>query len=126
MVLTDGSGIVAFPVVQVSSYKYPEGSDAASDREGPVETALARYFEFPYGTRGVHVTELTFDEAGYVGRGSECSAAGWERGDDRGCAGGSRSETMSVDLGEVPPLVDSRTLAGCRGRVGFDDGIATG
>ena len=110
MVLTDGSGIVAFPVVQVSSYKYPGGSEAVSDREGPEETALARYFEFPYGTRGVHVTELTFDEAGMWG--VEASVPQPD---------GSvatievvlevHEETMSVDVGEVPPLVDSRTLA---------------
>ncbi len=110
MVLTDGSGIVAFPVVQVSSYKYPDGSDAVSGREGPVEMALARYFEFPYGTRGIHVTELTFDEAGMWG--VEASVPQPD---------GSvatievlmevHEETMSVDLGEVPPLADSRTLA---------------
>lgn len=110
MVLTDGSGIVAFPVVQVSSYKYPDGSDAISGRDGPVEMALARYFEFPYGTRGIHVTELTFDESGMWG--VEASVPQPD---------GSvatievlmevHEETMSVDLGEVPPLVDSRTLS---------------
>ncbi len=110
MVLTDGSGIVAFPVVQVSSYKYPDGSDAVSDRDGPVEMALARYFEFPYGTRGIHVTELTFDEAGMWG--VEASVPQPD---------GSvatievlmevHEQTMSVDLGEVPPLADSRTLS---------------
>ncbi len=110
MVLTDGSGIVAFPVVQVSSYKYPDGSDAVSGRDGPVEMALARYFEFPYGTRGIHVTELTFDEAGMWG--VEVSVPQPD---------GSvatievlmevHEETMSVDLGEVPPLADSRTLS---------------
>lgn len=110
MVLTDGSGIVAFPVVQISSYRYPGGSDAVSGREGPAEMALARYFEFPYGTRGIHVTELTFDEAGMWG--VEASVPQPD---------GSvatievlmevHEETMSVDLGEVPPLADSRTLA---------------
>lgn len=110
MVLTDGSGIVAFPVVQVASYKYPNGSDAVSGRDGPVEMALARYFEFPYGTRGIHVTELMFDEAGMWG--VEASVPQPD---------GSvatievlmevHEETMSVDLGEVPPLADSTTLA---------------
>ncbi|MYF79487.1 MAG: hypothetical protein F4180_06430 [Chloroflexi bacterium] len=110
MVLTDGSGIVAFPVFQVSSYRYPDGSDAVSGREGPVEMALARYFEFPYGTRGIHVTELTFDEDGMWG--VEASVPQPD---------GSvatievlmevHEETMSVDLGEVPPLAASRTLA---------------
>ena len=110
MVLTDGSGIVAFPVVQVASYKYPDGSDATADREGPLETVLARYFGFPYGTRGIHVTELTFDEVGLWG--VEASVPQPD---------GSvatievlmevRETTMSVDVGEVPPLVDSRTLA---------------
>lgn len=110
MVLTDGSGIVAFPVVQVVSFKYPDGSDAVSNRGDPVEMALARYFEFPYGTRGIHVTELTFDEPGMWG--VEASVPQPD---------GSvatievlmevHEETMSVDLGEVPPLADSRTLA---------------
>ncbi len=110
MVLTDGSGIVAFPVVQVASYKYPDESDAAADREGPVETALARYFEFPYGTRGIHVTELAFDEAGLWG-----VEASVPQPDGSFAAIEVVMEvherTMSVDLGEVPPLVDSRTLS---------------
>ena len=110
MVLTDNTGIVAFPVVQVSSYRYPDGSDVVADREGPVETVLARYFAFPYGTRGIHVTELTFEESGLWG--VEASVPQPD---------GSVSmievlmevhdETKSVDLGEVPPLVDSRTLS---------------
>ncbi len=110
VVLTDSSGIVAFPVVQLESFKYPEGSHDLADREGPIENALARYFPFPYGTRGIHVTELTFDEAGTWG-----IEAGVPQPD------GSvvkvevilevQEETMSVDVGEVPPLSVSRTLA---------------
>ena len=109
MVLTDRSGIVAFPVVRIASYKYPDGSNSDSDREGPKETAIARYFEFPYGTRGIHVTELTFDEVGTWG--VEASVP-----QPDGTVATIEvvmevhEETMSVDVGEVPPLVDSRTL----------------
>ena len=59
MVLTDKSaGIVAFPVVQVASYRYPDGEDSLDNREGPIETSRARYFPFPYGTRGIHVSRV--------------------------------------------------------------------
>ena len=109
VVLTDRSGIVALPVVQLESFRYLDGSYDVSDREGPVETSLARYYPFPYGTRGIHVAELTFDEPGTWG-----VEAGVPRPD------GSvvkieviievQEKTMSVDVGEVPPLSLSRTL----------------
>ena len=80
MVLTDKSaGIVAFPVVQVASYRYPDGEDSLDNREGPIETSRARYFPFPYGTRGIHVTELTFDEIGTWGVEGSRPAPGWQR-----------------------------------------------
>jgi len=109
MVLTDSSGIVAFPVVQVASFKYSDASASPDDREGPVESALARYYPFPYGTRGIHVTELTFDEPGTWGveasvprpDGSVATVEVVMEVHER---------TMSVDVGEVPPDRDSRTL----------------
>ena len=110
MVLTDKSaGIVAFPVVQVASYRYPDGEDSLDNREGPIETSRARYFPFPYGTRGIHVTELTFDEIGTWGveariprpDGSVATVEVITEVHER---------TMSVDVGEIPPLSVSRTL----------------
>jgi hypothetical protein len=53
---------VRFPVVELSSFRYPSG--ASGGREGPVESVLARFTEFPLGTRGIYVTEFNFDRAG--------------------------------------------------------------
>ncbi len=62
LVLSDSQGLVKFPVVEFNTYRYPDGFDG--DREGPVETEFARFTLFPFGTRGIHVTELAFDAAG--------------------------------------------------------------
>jgi hypothetical protein len=62
VVLSSDEGLVRFPVVELSSYHYPSG--AVGGREGPVESALARFTEFPLGTRGIYVTEFDFDRAG--------------------------------------------------------------
>lgn len=109
VVLTDTSGIVALPVVQLASFKYPDESASVSEREGPLETALARYYPFPYGTRGIHVTEFTFDEPGYWG-----VEANVPRPDGTVATievlMEVHEQTMSVDLGQVPPLSVSRTL----------------
>ena len=109
IVLTDSSGVVAFPVIQVESFKYPDGSHDQTDREGPIEAALARYHPFPYGTRGIHVTELDFNEPGTWGveasvpqpDGSVVNLEVVMEVHER---------TKSVDIGEVPPLSRSRTV----------------
>ena len=109
VVLTDTSGIVALPVVQMASFKYPDESGAKTEREGALETALARYYPFPYGTRGIHVTEFTFDEPGYWG-----VEANVPRPDGTVATievlMEVHEQTMSVDVGQVPPLSASRTL----------------
>ena len=109
MVLTDKSGIIAFPIVQVQSYHYPNGETSVDNRQGPIETARARYHPFPYGTRGIHVTELTFDQVGTWG-----VEASIPRPDGTVALieviTQVHERTMSVDLGEVPPLSESRTL----------------
>lgn len=61
-VLSDESGLVRLPMVRVASYFRPGGEDGA--REGPVEETRATFFEFPYGTRGIFSTQLSFDRAG--------------------------------------------------------------
>ena len=109
MVLTDKSGIVAFPIVRLMSYRYPDGPESLQNREGPIENATARYYPFPYGTRGIHVTELTFDQVGTWG-----VAVNVPRPDGNVATveliTEVREQTMSVDVGEIPPLSDSRTL----------------
>ena len=109
VVLTDKSGIVAFPIVRLMSYRYPDGPESLQNQQGPIETATARYYPFPYGTRGIHVTELTFDEVGTWG-----IAASVPRPDGNVATVEVITEiheqTMSVDVGETPPLSESRTL----------------
>ena len=109
VVLTDTSGIVALPVVQLASFKYPDESAAKSVREGPMETDLARYYPFPYGTRGIHVAEFTFDEPGHWG-----VEANVPRPDGTVATievlMEVHEQTMSVDVGQVPPSSASRTL----------------
>ena len=53
-VLSDNEGIVRLPIVSIS----------ASLGGGEAVTAIARYFDFPEGIRGLYVGELDFDRAG--------------------------------------------------------------
>ncbi len=62
IVVSDSQGLVKFPVLELSSYLYPEGFEG--DREGPFETVFARFSLFPFGTRGIHVTEFDFSSSG--------------------------------------------------------------
>ncbi len=62
LVLSDSQGLIKFPVVELASYRYTDGFEGS--REGPVETMLARFELFPFGTRGIYVTELDFDSPG--------------------------------------------------------------
>ena len=61
-VLSDADGLVRLPVVSVQSFFLPSG--VGDVREGPVENGVARFFEFPYGVRGMHSLELSFDRPG--------------------------------------------------------------
>ena len=110
VVLTDSSGIVALPVIQVAAYRYPDATKSKDAREGPVETAIARYYPFPYGTRGIHVTELTFDEPGTWGVEASVPRPDGEV-ETIEVVMEVHEKTKSVDLGEIPPLSASRTLA---------------
>ena len=56
-VLTSPDGIVTDPVTVTSSYGGPEGGVVG-------ETAEMVFQPWPYGTRGLHTGELTFDRAG--------------------------------------------------------------
>ena len=64
VVLSDGRGIIRFPIVRIESYRYPDGFQNRESRQGPVEAAQAVFNEFPFATRGIHVTELRFDTPG--------------------------------------------------------------
>jgi hypothetical protein len=56
-VLSDADGLIRLPVLDVASFRPDEADNAAQD-------ATARYYDFPLGIRGIHVTELSFDQAG--------------------------------------------------------------
>ena len=107
LVLSDQTGLVRFPVVQFTSYRYPDGFDGV--REGPVETVLARFTEFPFGTRGLHSTELNFGSPGDWG-----VEASVPRPDGTTAIVTVRfsvaDSPRSVDTGEPAPASKSRTL----------------
>jgi hypothetical protein len=65
LVLSDQHGLIKLPVVEFTTYRYPDGYDGP--RQGPVENKLARFSEFPLRTRGIHVTSFSFDETGEWG-----------------------------------------------------------
>ncbi len=109
VVLTDRSGIVALPVVQMSSFKYSNADAERATREEPIETVLARYYPFPYGTRGIHVTELTFDAPGSWGVEASIPRPDGEIAKVEVLLE-VHEQTKSVDVGQIPPLSDSRTL----------------
>jgi hypothetical protein len=107
VVLSSDEGLVRFPVVELSSYRYPSG--ASGGREGPVESLLARFTEFPLGTRGLYVTEFNFDRAGrwsveaHVPQadGSTASVEVWFTVNE---------EPVAVAVGEQVPRSQNRTL----------------
>ena len=62
-VLTSPKGLVRAPAATVSSLFFPD-----EDSEGePRQTALAVFRPWPYGTRGLYTTRLTFDRPGRWG-----------------------------------------------------------
>lgn len=108
LVLSDTQGIVKFPVVEFASYRYPNGYDG--EREGPFETVFARFALFPFGTRGIHVTEFDFNTTG-----DWSVEANVPRSDGSSAAAEVRFEVLeeprSVSVGEIPPRSQNRTLA---------------
>ncbi|MEI8360478.1 MAG: hypothetical protein WCH13_18595, partial [Deltaproteobacteria bacterium] len=61
--LSDRSGLVRAPGVEVQSYRVPR----AGAEDGPVQTTTATFAAFPDGSRGLYATALTFDRAGTWG-----------------------------------------------------------
>ena len=108
LVISDLEGLVKFPVVEFASFRYPEGY--TGEREGPVETVLARFNEFPFGTRGTHVTQVSFNVPGdwaieaTVPRSDGSSATAEVRF-------AVQERPRSVSVGEAAPPSHNRTLA---------------
>ncbi len=60
-VLTGENGLVRLPAATVSSYYLASEGDAAGEMR---QTALATFRNWPYGTRGLYTTDMTFDSPG--------------------------------------------------------------
>lgn len=63
VVLSDKSGLIKFPVVKLTANHYPDGYESEPDSTIS-STGLARFYLFPFGTRGIHSTDLEFDRSG--------------------------------------------------------------
>ncbi|MDA0676997.1 MAG: hypothetical protein O2788_03205 [Chloroflexi bacterium] len=108
LVLSDQQGLIKLPVVEFTTYRYPDGYDGP--RQGPVENKLARFSEFPFRTRGIHVTNLSFDATGEWG--VEARAP---RTDGSMASAEVRfnvaEHSRSIAVGEPAPPSRNRTLA---------------
>ena len=109
VVLSDDFGLIKFPIVKLTANHFPNGYDAESNAE--IETsALARFFLFPFGTRGIHSTNLEFGRSGL-----------WSVSADIPRPDGSSAhvevrfpvaeKANSVTVGQAAPASESRTIA---------------
>ena len=109
LVLSDDSGLIKFPVVRLTSNYFPDGYDSAPDSSFS-QSASAHFFEFPFGTRGIHSTLFNFNRPG-----KWSVSARIPRADGSTAPVEVRfpvAETaMSVTVGQKAPSSDSRTLA---------------
>jgi hypothetical protein len=110
VVLSDDNGLIKFPVVRLTTNYFPDGYD--SDPDSTLSTsASARFYLFPFGTRGIHTTDLVFDQSGLWSVSAEIP-----RPDGSKAAVEVRfpvaEVAMSVTVGQQAPASASRTLAG--------------
>jgi hypothetical protein len=109
VVLSDDRGLIKFPIVKLTSNYFPNGYD--SDPIAEISSSgLARFFEFPFGTRGIHSTNLEFDRSGL-----------WSVTADIPRPDGSSEHVevrftvaeiaQSITVGQNAPASESRTLA---------------
>lgn len=108
VVLSSEDGLLRFPIVRFSVNHYPNGYDNPENSTAS-QTVTARFYEFPFGTRGIYTTELDFSETGDwsavasapMSDGSTASVEVRFRVNER---------PESVKVGEPVPLSASRTL----------------
>ena len=108
VVLSDQNGLIKFPVVNLEANYYPSGYESES-APSVSTSALARFYLFPFGTRGIHTTDIEFDRAGK-----------WEVSVNIPQPDGSKSnvrvrftvaeKAQSVTVGQPAPKSESRTL----------------
>jgi hypothetical protein len=108
VVLSSEDGLLRFPIVRFAVNHYPNGYDNPENSTAS-QTVTARFYEFPFGTRGIYTTELDFSETGDwsavasapMSDGSTASVEVRFRVNER---------PESVKVGEPVPLSLSRTL----------------
>ena len=108
VVLSDNTGLIKFPVVRLTSNYFPGGYDSGPDSSSS-QTTLARFYEFPFGTRGIYSTEFEFEHAGQWSVSAEILRpdGSTEPFELRFTVAES---AMSVTVGQRAPSSDSRTL----------------
>ena len=109
IVLSDNDGLIKFPIVRLTTQFFPNGYE--SDPDPALSTsASARFYLFPFGTRGIHTTDLVFGRAGMwsvlaeIPRPDGSSAPVEVRFPVADAA-------MSVTVGQQAPASNSSTLA---------------
>lgn len=107
-VLTTSEGLVRVPVLAVESYRHPDGP--GGEAEGPVEAAEARFYEFPFGTRGIYSVPLEFDRAGDWSVRVRFPAPSGDFVTTQ-FAFAVAEETHAPDIGAPVPASETRTLA---------------
>ena len=101
-VISDDIGLVKLPIVSVTAQ--------FQDDAEPGDPAIARYYDFPEGIRGLHVTQLDFDRAGRW-----ILDVSFPLPD--GSTGGTSfpvqvaEQTHAPDVGDAAPASANRTLA---------------
>jgi hypothetical protein len=110
IVLSDDQGIIKFPIVSLTANYYPDGYDSEFDATLST-SAIAKFYEFLFGTRGIYSTDLLFDRAGL-----------WSVSTSIPRPDGTSSSVevrfpvaemaISVTVGQKAPPSASRTLAG--------------
>lgn len=101
-VMSDDLGLIKLPIVSVTAQ--------FQDDAEPGDPAIARYYDFPEGIRGLHVTQLDFDRAGQW-----LLDVSYPLPD--GSTGGTSfpvqvaEKTHAPDVGDAVPASANRTLA---------------
>jgi len=109
IVLSDDTGLIKFPIVRLTSNFFPNGYDSEPDAS-LTESASARFYIFPFGTRGIHSALFNFERAGQWAVSAEIprpdgSTAPFE------VRFQVAESAMSVTVGQKAPPSDSRTLS---------------
>ncbi|MDP6665919.1 MAG: hypothetical protein QF357_00820 [Dehalococcoidia bacterium] len=109
IVLSDDRGLIRFPVVKLTAEYFPDGYDYEPEAS-LTQSASSRFYEFPFGTRGIHSTVMEFGRAGLWSVSAEIPRPDGTRAPFEVRFPVTES-AMSVTVGEQAPASDSRTLA---------------